>query len=433
MYCNLDTDAAYLDTRSVLDTASGQGSPQLDHNRADVMDMHRSKVNKLGPLHFVVAFGIVSMLADFVYEGARSIVGPFLATFGASAVLVGFVTGFGEAVALVFRLFTGRLSDRTGRHWLLSITGYAITVVAVPLLAISGALWQAAVLVVAERFGKAVRTPARDTMLAQAARDHGRGFVFALHEALDQSGAMLGPLLVAGMVAISGYRLGFAVLLIPGILAIATIAWLRKAVPTPALYELRPAVNGTRESREARNSRFPATFWMYAAFTAISMLGFATFGVLSYHLQVKHVLSAPLIPVVYAVAMGAAALAALVSGRSYDRVGLRGLFAVPLLTAVVPFLSFSTTPALVWIGATLWGAATGVHESTMRAAVAGIVSKEQRGSGFGTFTAVYGLAWLVGATVMGALYAHSIPSIGYYVVATQALAILVLIRLIRIA
>ena len=157
-------------------------------------------------MRFVLSFGVVSMLADMVYESARAITGPFLAALGASAVMVGFVTGFGEAVALVFRLFTGRLSDRTGRHWALSIAGYAITIVAVPLLALTQALWQAATLVVAERFGKAVRTPARDTMLAQAGTNLGRGRTFALHEALDQTGALVGPLIVAGVIALSGYR-----------------------------------------------------------------------------------------------------------------------------------------------------------------------------------------------------------------------------------
>ncbi|MGH3781578.1 MAG: MFS transporter [Pseudonocardiaceae bacterium] len=184
-------------------------------------------------MRFVLAFGVVSCLADFVYEGARAIVGPFLANLGASALVVGFVTGVGEAVALVLRLGTGRLSDRTGRHWALSVTVYVVTVVAVPLLALTQTLWQAAALVVAERFGKAVRTPARDTMLAQASSKTGRGWAFALHEALDQSGAVFGPLVVAGMVALCGYRLGFGVLAIPGVATVALLAWLRRAVPVP--------------------------------------------------------------------------------------------------------------------------------------------------------------------------------------------------------
>ena len=162
-------------------------------------------------MQFVLAFGVVSMLADLVYEGARAIVGPYLATLGASAALVGAVTGFGEAAALVLRLATGPISDRTQRHWALSIAGYLITVTAVPLLGVSQSLWPAAGLVIAERFGKAVRAPARDTMLAQASTHVGRGIAFAVHEALDQSGAVLGPLLV-----LSGYRAAFLVLALPG-------------------------------------------------------------------------------------------------------------------------------------------------------------------------------------------------------------------------
>lgn len=375
--------------------------------------------NRLGPPGFVLAFGVVSMLADFVYEGARAITGPYLATLGASAVLVGFVTGFGEAVALVFRLGTGHLSDRTGRHWALSIAGYAITVVAVPVLALSTALWQAAGLVVAERFGKAVRTPARDTMLAHAGTATGRGRAFALHEALDQSGALLGPLLVAAMIAVSGYRLGFGVLAIPGALALLTLAWLRRAVPVPADYEHHPSAAPVM----AAPGGLPGRFWLYSAFTAVSMSGFATFGVLAYHLRVRHILGDELIPVAYSAAMGAAAVAALCCGRLYDRVGLRILGSTLPLSAVVPFLSLSTTPALVWVGAVVWGAAMGIHESTMRAAVADMVPAHRRGAGYGIFTAVYGLAWLAGSTVIGALYDLSVASVIVFTLATQAAAL----------
>ena len=234
--------------------------------------------NRLTPMRFVIAFGIVSMLADMVYEGARAITGPYLATFGASAAMVGFITGFGEAVALVFRLATGRISDRTHRYWALSISGYAITVIAVPLLALSQAFWQAAGLIIAERFGKAVRTPARDTMLAQASVDVGRGTAFAIHEALDQSGALIGPLIVAGMIAWSGYQAGFAVLAIPGALTLLMLAWLRYAVPQPSAYESAHQDETTRDG--AGLASLPRQFWLYAIFTAVSMLGFATFAVL---------------------------------------------------------------------------------------------------------------------------------------------------------
>ena len=374
----------------------------------------------------MIAFGVVSMLGDVVYEGGRSMTGPYLATLGASATVVGIVSGAGEAVALVLRLPIGRASDRTGRHWALAIAGYAITMVSVPLMALTRSVGPASALVVSERFGKAVRSPARDTMLAQASADLGRGRTFAIHEALDQSGALAGPLLVAAMVAVSGYRLGFAVLAVPGALAMAAVIWLRRAVPQPAAYE--PAA-ARPVAAAAEASGFPARFWLYSGFTALTMTGFATFAVLAYHLQAQHVLSAPLIPVTYAAAMGAAALGALAAGAAYDRVGLRGMAVLPLLAAVVPFLSFSDTPALVWAGAVVWGVAMGVHESTMRAAVADLVPAGRRGAGYGTFTAVYGLAWLAGAAIIAALYSRSVGAAETFVVGVQAAALVAFVPL----
>lgn len=403
--------------------------------------------NRLAPLQFIVGFGLVSMLGDFVYEGARAVVGPYLATLGAGAALVGFITGAGEAVALVLRLASGPVSDRTRRYWPIAIAGYAFTMVAVPVLAAAQSLWQAALCVVGERFGKAVRTPSRDTMLAQASAEVGRGWAFALHEALDQSGALFGPLLVAGMVAISGYRLGFEVLAVPAVFALVVLGALRHAVPNPAAYEQPPVpetpappeptaqAGSTSEKAPVTISvpwwRFSRRYWAYAIFTALTMTGFATFGVLSYHLQVRHVVPTWQIPVVYSLAMGVAALASLASGRLYDRVGLRGLVALPPLAAAVPALSFSTDPVLVWVGAAVWGAAMGIHESTMRAAVADMVPAGRRGTGYGVFTTVYGLAWLAGSTAIGALYAASVTSAVAFVVALQAMALVAFIPLSR--
>jgi MFS family permease len=405
-------------------------------DRGATAPTRESRLNRLSPMGFVLAFGVVSLLADFVYEGARSVVGPYLATLGAGATLVGFITGAGEAVALIFRLFTGRLSDRTGRHWALSIAGYVITIVSVPLLAATQALWQAGVLVIGERFGKAVRTPARDTMLAHAGTSLGRGWAFAVHEAMDQSGALMGPLLVALMVWISGYRLGFAILAIPGALALMALAWLRRAVPTPLSYEEapgRPAASAPapRPENPDPGPGFSARFWQYSAFTALSMAGFATFGVVSFHLEVRHVVAAPLIPVIYAAAMAAAALAAIVSGRAYDRFGLRVLVAAPLLAAAMAPLAFSEAAALVWVGGAIWGAAMGVHESTLRAAVADLVPRWKRGTGYGTFTAIYGLAWLAGGTIIGALYSQSIAAAIWFSVALQGAALLAFLPLAR--
>jgi MFS family permease len=383
---------------------------------------------------FVLAFGVVSMLADVVYEGARAITGPYLATLGATAVMVGFITGIGEAVALVLRLATGPLADRTRKYWPLTIVGYALTVIAVPLLALANSLWQAAALVITERFGKAVRTPARDTMLSHAGSEIGRGKAFAIHEALDQSGALVGPLLVGLAVAVSGYQLGFGMLAVPGALALAAVLLLRGAVPAPERFDEYAAAGQSHGAdTTTKSAALPATFWWYSAFTATSMFGFSTFGVISYHLEVQKVLPPALIPVSYAVSMGAAALAALGSGVLYDRAGLRGLLVVLPLTAAVPFLSFATAPGLVWAGAVIWGAALGIHESTLRAAVADLVPAARRGTGYGIFTAIYGLAWLTGSTIIGALYTQSLTALISFTVATQLVALGAFIPLARFA
>jgi MFS family permease len=385
-------------------------------------------VNRLSPLRFVLAFGVVSGLSDVVYEGARSITGPWLASFGAGAALVGLITGAGETVALVLRLPFGVLADRTGRVWPITVAGYAITLVAAPLLAVAWALWPAAVLTILERFGKAVRTPARDTMLAQASTDMGRGRAFALHEALDQTGALIGPLLVAAAIAVlGGLEWGFAVLAVPAVAAMAVLVRLRRAVPRPDLYESAVAAGATASA----GARLPARFWMYAAFTSLNMIGFATWGVLAFHLEERGVVATSTIPIMYALAMGMAALGALASGWLYDRVGLKGLFVVPLLTAIVPFLSFSVEAGAVWLGAAVWGFGLGIHESTLRAAVADLVPATRRGTAYGTFTAIYGFAWLVGATVIGASYAHSVSTAETVVVGSQIAALVAFIPLAR--
>lgn len=386
----------------------------------------RMHSNRLSPMRFVIAFGAVSMFADMVYEGVRSITGPYLATFGASAAIAGLVTEIGEAAALVLRLPSGRLADRTGRLWPLSIAGYAITAIAVPLLALAQVFWQAAALIVAERFGKAVRTPARDSMLAAASVRFGRGMTFAIHEAMDQSGALIGPLIVAAMIATAGYRAGFAVLAIPGLLALAVLVWLRRSVPHPLAYE---AESPSKTVEAADRGPLPVRFWFYLAFTCLAMLGFSTFAVPAYHMHVAHVLADDMIPISYAAAMAAAGIAALISGRLYDRVGLWSLSVALVLAVVAAMLIFSIDPLRVWIGAIVWGATAGVHDSTTRAAVADIVPRSRRGEGYGIFAVGYGFAWLAGSTLIGLLYPVSLIALVTFVAATQVAALIALIRL----
>jgi MFS family permease len=388
--------------------------------------------NRISPLRFIVGFGVVSACADVVYEGARSIIGPYLGTLGASAATVGLITGAGEAAALVLRLFTGRVSDRTGRPWPQTIIGYALTAVCVPLIALTGNLASAGLLYNGERVGKAVRTPARDSMLAHASAEMGRGYAFGLHEALDQVGAMTGPLLIALTLALGGpYRLAFGLLAVPGALALLMLLRLRRAAPDPMLWE--PSASVSEKKKLRLEAGLPRQFWQYAAFSATTMLGFSTWAVLAFHLTDRHLVRASVIPVLYAAAMAAAAVAAVLFGRLYDRFGLRGLIVLPPVAALVPVLSFSASPALFVTGAVVWGAGMGVHDSTMRAAVADFVPAHRRGAGYGTFTAIYGLAWLGGASLIGLLSEHGRTTVVAFVLIVQTVALLLLLPLLRAA
>ncbi|MFV5993184.1 MFS transporter [Streptomyces sp. NPDC056231] len=384
---------------------------------------------RMGPWRFVVWFGTVSLLADVVYEGARSITGPLLASLGASSLVVGVVTGAGEAAALGLRLVSGPMADRTRRFWGLAIAGYALTVVSVPLLGVAGALWAACVLVIAERVGKAVRSPAKDTLLSHATAATGRGRGFAVHEALDQVGAIAGPLLVAGVLALTGndYGPALGVLAAPGIAVLPLLFWLRARVPAPKAYEREATAAALAPAMpEAPNGRLPRAFWTYAAFTAATTTGFATFGVLSYHLVQGHLLTAAWVPVLYAAAMAVDAVAALATGWLYDRIGPRALVALPVLTAGVVALAFTNTVAIAVAGSLVWGAAMGIQESTLRATVADLVPSGRRATAYGLFAGVVGAASLAGGALTGGLYSYSIPVLITVVVAIQVLAVVLL-------
>jgi MFS family permease len=379
---------------------------------------------------FVTAFGVIALLSDLVYEGARSVTGPYLATLGASAAMVGVVTGVGEAFALAGRLGTGPLADRTRAYWPLVITGYAVTMVAVPALGLTSLLWAAAALVVGERIGKAIRSPAKDVLLSHAASAVGRGKGFAVHEAIDQIGAFAGPLAVAAILVVTGgaYRTAFLALGLPAIAVMVLLVRLRRRMPDPARFEPVPAASGSRGSTVVPG-RLPGRFWAYLAFTALTTVGYATFGVLSFHLATRQVIPIAVIPVVYAAAMGADALAALASGWLYDHIGLRVLAAVPVLSAAVPLLALTTTPSLAITGVLAWGAVLGVHESTMRAAVADIVPTARRGTAYGVFAAGFGAAMFAGGVLAGVLYDRSIPALIVTVAIIQLAALAVFVAM----
>ncbi|WP_162300137.1 MFS transporter [Mycobacteroides abscessus] len=379
---------------------------------------------RLSAWRFVTTFGVISMLADIVYEGARSITGPLLASLGASALVVGVVTGIGEAAALALRLVSGPLTDRTRKFWAWTISGYALTVVTVPFLGVSSVLWIAATLVIAERVGKAVRSPAKDTLLSHATAVTGRGKGFAVHEAMDQIGAITGPLLVAGMLALThvNYLPTFAILALPGGATLLLLFWLRRRVPHPERYEHDDYIRGAADCPHKLS--LPLSFWLYSGFTAITMIGFATFGVLSFHMVQRGVLPVPAVPIVYAAAMAADAVAALLSGWAYDRVGPKSLAALPIVGATVPMLAFTDSLPGIVLGALLWGAAVGIQESTLRAVVADLVPPPRRATAYGVYAAVLGTATAIGGALTGYLYGVSIPMLIAVVGVIQLVALI---------
>lgn len=372
-------------------------------------------------LRFVVSLGLVSLFADFTYEGGRSIVGPFLASLGAGALFTGAVAGLGEFLGYAIRLASGRFVDRTHRHWAVMIAGYTVNMLAVPLLALAPTAWVAGLLVFSERLGKGARAPARDALLSHAGHELGHGYAFGLHEFLDQLGAVLGPLLVSAAVAYSGYRLGFGVLIVPALLALLFL-WRARGIDTGASAKSSAPDSGHLDPR----------FYLYLAFSVVSVLGFSHFILVGYHLEHTHSLPAAQIPLLFGVAMGVDALAALACGWLYDRHGLKVLVALPLLTVPAIWLLFMAPgSAFIWLGAALWGAALGVQESTMRAGVATLTPAALRGTAFGVFDACFGGAWLLGSLLLGWLYTVDVHTLAIAAVAFQVLAVPLLFLTVR--
>jgi len=229
-------------------------------------------------IRFIVLLGLVSLFADMTYEGARSIAGQYLALLGASGAAVGIVAGFGELIGYGLRIVSGFLSDRTRRYWAVTLVGYAINLFAVPLLALAGSWEVAAALMIAERLGKALRTPARDAMLSYATKETGRGWGFGLHEAMDQIGAVVGPVIVAVVLAVRGsYPAAFAVLAIPAVLALVTLLTARWLYPRPQ--DLEPT------TPELKSAGFPRAYWIYLAAVALVAAGYVDFPLIAYHFE----------------------------------------------------------------------------------------------------------------------------------------------------
>lgn len=373
-------------------------------------------MNKHKALRFVLMIGVVSFFADFTYEGSRSITGPYLAVLGASAVVVGFVSGFGELLGYGLRLVSGRLSERTGKFWPITLFGYTIQMLSVPLLAFAGSWPLASVLIIIERIGKATRNPPRDAMLAHATKEMGYGWGFGLHEALDQSGALVGPLLVSAVLSRKGdYRLAFLTLFIPAILTLALIVTARFVYPRPEDLEV--------VAPDVAAKGMPRVFWIYLAGAALVAAGFVDFSIMAFHFQKTAVVSPKWIPIFYSVAMGVSGIGSLLFGRLFDRFGMKVLLPLTALSTLSAPLVFLGGFNMALLGAALWGLGMGVQESIIPAAVATMVPAQRRASAYGLFTAAYGISWFLGSALIGFLYDISISAVIAFSVTAELAAI----------
>jgi MFS family permease len=376
-------------------------------------------------LKFIIIIGIVDLFADMTYEGARSITGPFLAILGASAFVVGFVAGFGELLGYVIQFFSGYLTDRVSTYWVMLISGYMINLLAVPLIALAGSWEVAAALIITERVGRGIRVPTRDVMLSYATSQVGHGWGFGLHNALDQVGAIMGPLIVAVILFLRGsYQMAFAFLLLPAILALIVLIISRFLYPYPSDLEVKIPTLTTQGFNKA--------YWLYIIAVALIAAGFADFALIAFHFQKTGLVSPALIPIFYAVAMGVDALAALLFGKLFDKIGLSIMILVALLSALFVPLVFLGGFYLAFIGMILWGVSMGSQESIMRSSVAAMTAVERRGSAYGVLNTVYGVSWFVGSVLMGFLYGVSIIYLVIFSVLIQIISIPFFISILRV-
>ncbi len=374
-------------------------------------------------LQFIILMGFISLFADITYEGARGITGPFLSILGASAGMVGLMSGIGEFAGYMLRLPFGYYADKSKAYWTLTILGYGC-ILAIPFLAIAGNWQLAIVFIIIERVGKAIRSPARDAILSYSTKQIGRGLGFGIHEAMDQIGALTGPLLMGWILFRTGsYRQGFAILAIPAVLVLIILFVARSRVKLPQ--EL--------ETKKIAKAKLSKTFWVYTIFIFLTVLGFANFQLVSYHIKARGIFTDAQIPMLYALAMGVDAIAALIIGKMYDKLGMKVLLTIPVLTIFIPVLTFSLSHKLIIAGVVIWGIVMAIHETIMRAAIADLAPIQNRGFAYGVFNTAYGAAFFVGSTVMGFLYERSVISLVYFATAIIFVSLIFYYKLINLS
>jgi MFS-type transporter involved in bile tolerance (Atg22 family) len=393
--------------------------------------MTDAKELKRKAIQLIIIFGLVSLFGDILYEGARSVNGPYLKTLAANAAVVGIIGGLGEFIGYALRLISGYFTDKTKAYWFFTVLGYAL-LVSVPLMALAG-IWQvAAVFIIAERLGKGLRAPARDTIVSQATKQIGTGWGFGIGEAMDQIGAMTGPLILTAFFLLTGnavktvadYQHAYALFWVPFAMLMLCLLIAYIIVPNPEELEVSVIKNPVPD-------KLSKVFWLYTAFSFVAAAGLANFVLIGYHFKAQHIFSDAVIPLSYGIAMGVDAIFALLFGIVYDRfksfhnnefAGLLTLMIIPTLSIFIPVLAFSRSPVLAMISVVLWGVVMAGHETIMKSAIADLTPIKKRGMGYGIFNTSYGFAMLIGSATMGILYDISIPLVIIFATVVQLFA-----------
>ena len=359
-----------------------------------------------GAMTFIVLMGVVSLFSDMTHEGARSILGEYLNLTGASAATIGFVSGIGELCGYSLRLLSGFVADKTKKYWSFVIWGYVLQVLAIPALALvpENGFIIACGLVILERIGKAIKKPAKNTLVSFAASEVGTGKGFAYQEFLDQLGAFMGPVILFVIAAVKGtsnlfstYRICFAVLGIPALITIGLVLFSRIKYPDPEVFE--------KEKEEKTEFCFQKSFIFYMIAISLFAFGFVDFTLITLHAAKMHAFPESTLSLLYAGAMAVDAFAALFFGWLFDKIGLKALIFSTLCSGFFSCFIFLTgDPWLMGIGIVLWGIGMGAQESIMKAAVSNIIPRAMRSTGFGIFETGFGIAWFLGSWILGALY-----------------------------
>lgn len=386
---------------------------------------------------FIILFGIVSLFSDMTHEGASSIRGAYLSLMGASAAAIGFVSGLGELIGYSMRYVFGKLTDKTRRYWPMTILGYTLDILAVPALALIGERgWIAACgLLIVQRMGKAIKKPAKDTIMSFAASQEGVGKSFGIQEVLDQIGAFLGPVLLYFVMLFKTegttfeiYSFCFAVLAIPGAVTLILLLVTHCKFPDPEHFEPEP--------KEYIPFRMKKEFILYIAGISLFAFGFIDYSIIIMHVsrsfsqlsgglaETGELVTSGSLPLLYAGAMLVDAVAALLFGLMYDKKGVKALVWSTLISA--PFaifvFAFDSVPMLL-VGIALWGVGMGAQESILKAAVTSMVPKSSRATGYGIFECSFGVFWFLGSWLLGVLYDVSIPAMVAVSAAAQLAAI----------